>query len=432
MSGSLHAPPEFDSGNGDSVASTPRSEHHHHHHMYNDNTALQPRARFMCSFGGKIMLRPHDNQLRYVGGDTRIVAVNRHTTFSALLGKLSKLSGNPNIYIKYQLPNEDLDALITVTTDEDLEHMMEEYDRLTQNLKTARLRLFLFANDSGSRASTISSILDGSSKREQWFVDALNGGAGAGTGTGTGLERGRSEVSSIVSEVPDYLFGLDNSDEPLRESKFVKNRNLSEPGSPAPPIVSSAYCSISSSSMAPTAAMTVMPNLPPVKTKLDKPNPVAESRETPVANVTTEAGEKTVQQQPQSYPSSPLWHYPATPVQTIPVYYVPGPVQPGNIPVQSVPLRSPYVHPFPVPPNQLPIGYPPISSMGQVYSGLRPVMSVDPNEFSGTTRVVTEGTNQAMYYGVRTSSGAVPGSGGSVSEEMQGSGADGKTGRVSQ
>ncbi|KAK4347072.1 hypothetical protein RND71_033411 [Anisodus tanguticus] len=415
MSASHHAPPEFDSGNGDSFASTPCSEHHHH--MYDDTTtAPQPRARFMCSFNGKIMLRPHDNQLRYIGGDTRIVAVNRHTTFAALLGKLSKLAGNSNINIKYQLPNEDLDALITVTTDEDLDNMMEEYDRLTQNQKSARLRLFLFPNDSISRTSTISSILDGSSKREQWFVDALNGGAGSGLG----LERGRSEVSSIVSEVPDYLFGLDNSDDPPRESRFVKNRNISDPGSPAPPIISSPYCSISST-MTPTAAMTVIPDLPRVKTKPDKPNPVAESRETPIASA-TETGEKTVQQQQQpSYPSSPLWHYPAPPVQTIPIYYVPGSVQPGSIPVQSIPMRAPYVHPFPVAPNQLPVGYPPVSSMGQVYSGLRPVMSVDPNE----------GMNQPMYYGVRNS-GVVPGYGGPVSEEMQGPGTDGKAGRLSQ
>ncbi|CAN4078235.1 unnamed protein product [Withania somnifera] len=396
MGSSLHDPPDFHSGNGDSVTSTPRSEHHH---MYDDATAPQPRARFMCSFGGKIILRPHDNQLRYVGGDTRIVVLNRYTTFAALLVKLSKLAGKPNMNIKYQLPNEDLDALITVSTDEDLENMMEEYDRLIQNQKSARLRVFLFPNDSGSRASTISSILDGSSKREQWFVDALNGGAG--TGTGPRLERGRSEVSSIVSEVPDYLFGLDNSEDPPRESKFVKNKILSDPGSPAPPIVSSPYSSILSS---------VMLDLPPVKTKPNKPNSISESRETP-----------TSQLQP-SYPSSPLWHYPAPPVQTIPVYYVPGPVQP-------IPIRAPYVHPFPVAPNQLPVGYPPVSSMGQVYSGLRPAMSVDPKELSAASaKVVTEGMNQARYYGVGNS-GVVPGYGGPVSEEP---GADGISGRVSQ
>jgi hypothetical protein len=50
----------------------------------------------MCSFGGKILPRPHDNQLRYVGGDTRIVVVQRAATYSSLLSKLSKLSGKAN------------------------------------------------------------------------------------------------------------------------------------------------------------------------------------------------------------------------------------------------------------------------------------------------------------------------------------------------
>lgn len=81
---SLHAS-ELESTATDSVASSPRSEHQHDLH--------QARARFMCSFGGKILPRPHDNQLRYVGGETRIVAVNRCTSFSAMLSKLSKLAG---------------------------------------------------------------------------------------------------------------------------------------------------------------------------------------------------------------------------------------------------------------------------------------------------------------------------------------------------
>lgn len=79
----------------DSVASSPRSDHSFDQHT---------RVRFMCSFGGKIVPRPQDNQLRYVGGDTRIVAVHRSTNFSALLAKLSKLSSGtvlpqPQIFI---------------------------------------------------------------------------------------------------------------------------------------------------------------------------------------------------------------------------------------------------------------------------------------------------------------------------------------------
>ncbi|KAJ0917299.1 hypothetical protein HanRHA438_Chr05g0204451 [Helianthus annuus] len=77
-------------------------------------TAEQASAtvRFMCSFGGKILPRPHDNQLRYVGGDTRIVTVLRHsTTYASLLSKLSKLSGTTDICVKYQLPKRRLGRL---------------------------------------------------------------------------------------------------------------------------------------------------------------------------------------------------------------------------------------------------------------------------------------------------------------------------------
>lgn len=82
---SLKLTMEMDSG-ADSVSSTPRSVHHKH--PLSDD---KPLVRLMVSFGGKILPRPHDNQLRYVGGDTRIVAVNRSTSFSLLLSKLSKL-----------------------------------------------------------------------------------------------------------------------------------------------------------------------------------------------------------------------------------------------------------------------------------------------------------------------------------------------------
>ncbi|KAJ6939610.1 hypothetical protein NC651_005924 [Populus alba x Populus x berolinensis] len=55
----------------------------------------------MCSDGGKIQPRLHDNQLAYIGGDTKILSVDH-----------------------------DVDALASVTNDEDLEHMMIEFDRL--------------------------------------------------------------------------------------------------------------------------------------------------------------------------------------------------------------------------------------------------------------------------------------------------------------
>ncbi|XVE87913.1 hypothetical protein DITRI_Ditri19aG0026600 [Diplodiscus trichospermus] len=366
---SSHHLSELDSTT-DSVASSPRSEHHAHHDAHT-------RVRFMCSFGGKILPRPHDNQLRYVGGDTRIVAVHRNTSLSALVAKLSKLSGIGNLSVKYQLPNEDLDALISVTTDEDLENMMEEYDRLAQNQnpRLARLRLFLFSQGDDSRASSISSLLDGSVNREHWFFDALNSGANA-----SGLERGRSEASSIVSEVPDYLFGLENSDEAQPRDPKLKTRQLlhenvsvSDPGSPAPVVSSSPFCSTSSASIVPS-----MPDLPPVKTKPDSPEPVLESK----------------QSQAESFVEQPV---------SQPMTYS-GPVQHGNpqVQVQPVQIRAQYVQQYPTSAGQISVGYhQPVPGVGQIY---RPVAPLDP--YDPALRVVPDGVKQPVYYGVRN---AVPG-----------------------
>jgi len=149
------------------------------------------RVRLLCSYGGKIQHRPHDNQLSYVGGDTRILAVDRNIRFSSMIGKLSSL-WKSSISFKYQLPNEDLDALVSVTDDEDMENMMAEYDRLQKmGSKSSRLRLFVFANkpDDSSQKS----------KPENRFVDALNGGPVS-----------RSETAPQgpwINNMPDFLQG---------------------------------------------------------------------------------------------------------------------------------------------------------------------------------------------------------------------------------
>ncbi|GAB4826831.1 hypothetical protein Ancab_033710 [Ancistrocladus abbreviatus] len=443
-----HHPAELDSGT-DSVTSTPRSLSQNDHH--------QPRVRFMCSFGGKILPRPHDNQLRYVGGDTKIVAVSRTTTFSALLSKLSKLAGTAEITVKYQLPSEDLDALITVTSDEDVENMMEEFERLvvSQNNRNARLRLFLFPNGSStdnSRASSISSLLDGSTKRENWFLDILNGGpapasAGGGGGCGgdsaCGLERGQSEASSIVSEVPDYLFGLDNSDE-AREPK-LKNRPClhdaaySDPNSPNP--VSSSASPFNSASSAP--CIQSMPNLPPVKTKPDSPvGLVLEQKESPHVGF-VETGEPVIQQ-PTGYTGNPVWtrlpasYYPGHPIQPMPVplYYVAssGAVPRGNARVQSVPISGPYVQQYQLPGGQVaqvPVGFHQVvSGSGPVYS--RPA-AMDPYDVQA--RVAPLGTHQPVYYGAANGpmGAGYPGAAATVPRnEVPGSTVDSSNGRVAQ
>lgn len=169
-----------------------------------DELPANTKVRFMCSYGGKIHPRPHDNQLAYVGGDTKILAVDRAIRLSDLLSKLSALCGGSEVCFKYQLPGEDLDALISVTNDEDLEHMMLEYDRLYRVLaKPARLRLFLFH----VAPATAAPKSDG-----QWFVDALNS-----------VPLQSLETASPPSAVanPDFLFGFDKGPPPDPPQKLL-------------------------------------------------------------------------------------------------------------------------------------------------------------------------------------------------------------------
>ncbi|CAJ1970547.1 unnamed protein product [Sphenostylis stenocarpa] len=193
----------------DSRDSSPRSRdpdadaNHHYHHSFDDPPpSLHPKVKLMCSYGGRIQPRPHDNHLTYVAGDTKILAVDRHIKLPALLAKLSSLANAPAnaTFFKYQLPGEDLDALISVTNDEDLHHMMFEYDRLSRiSPRPARLRLFLFSLHNNN--NNINFALTDSKPERQWFVDALNS-------VQVPLLEGSSTPPTATPN-PDFLFGLD-------------------------------------------------------------------------------------------------------------------------------------------------------------------------------------------------------------------------------
>ncbi|GAB2298743.1 hypothetical protein Dimus_032817 [Dionaea muscipula] len=416
---------DLDSGN-DSVTSTPRS------HKPTDDPHHQQPVRLMCSFGGKILPRPHDNQLCYVGGDTRIVAVSRTISYSSLHSKLSKTAGASNIAVKYQLPNEDLDALVTVASDEDVENMMEEIDRLTQTGNpTRRLRLFLFpksgadgADGEDSRGSSISSLVDDSNNRTtNWFLSALNSGGDGGCsrgggsgGGGGGLERQRSEASSIVSEVPDYLFGLESLDEPKVKTRpgFPESTG-SDTGSPAP---------VNPGPL--TRAMQSMPHLPAVKTKPESPVGSGMDQKESGSDLGFQGMDEGIQEsieytgtQPPVWGNFPRPAYPghmAPAPMPMPVYYMagPGPIPQANAPVQhqQLTIPNPYVQQYP---GQVPIGFHPMvpgsglpyggGSVRTAYGGSAGPMGTDPYM---QARVVPSGLTQPLYYGVNNGA-MVPG-----------------------
>ncbi|GAB2279034.1 hypothetical protein Dimus_013697 [Dionaea muscipula] len=133
------------------------------------------RAKFFCSYGGKILPRPSDGLLKYVGGDTRVVAVARTISFSELMKRMGDLFEG-DFVLKYQIAPEDLDSLVSVKSDEDLRHMLDEYDRL-ESEGNSKLRTFLFPSkptiiESGQ--NPFSNLVPDQSP-EQRFVDAING-----------------------------------------------------------------------------------------------------------------------------------------------------------------------------------------------------------------------------------------------------------------
>ncbi|KAG6481056.1 hypothetical protein ZIOFF_057648 [Zingiber officinale] len=106
--------------------------------------AYDRKVKLLCSYGGKIIPRAIDGSLRYAGGETRIITLRRDSSIAEVLRKVTETYGRP-VLLRYQLPDEDLDSLVTVSTSEDLESMMEEYDKLTADRLNAKLRLFLFS-----------------------------------------------------------------------------------------------------------------------------------------------------------------------------------------------------------------------------------------------------------------------------------------------
>ncbi|XXG65683.1 hypothetical protein AAC387_Pa05g3316 [Persea americana] len=129
--------------------------------------------KILCSFGGKILPRPSDGTLRYAGGDTRIIRIGKNICWRELLQKTSKIYDEPHI-IKYQLPGEDLDALVSVSCDEDLQNMMEECNLLRGGEGSQKLRMFLFSTSESDDSHFGLGSVEGDSEILQYVV-AING-----------------------------------------------------------------------------------------------------------------------------------------------------------------------------------------------------------------------------------------------------------------
>ncbi|KAL1565185.1 mitogen-activated protein kinase kinase kinase [Salvia divinorum] len=132
------------------------------------------KLKILCSFGGKILPRPSDGKLRYVGGETRIISVSKNPSWEELLKKTAGMCDQTHS-IKYQLPGEDLDALISVSSDEDMQNMIDEYHGIDKPEGSQRLRIFLIPLVESETPVAIDANITQQSDTNYQYVVAVNG-----------------------------------------------------------------------------------------------------------------------------------------------------------------------------------------------------------------------------------------------------------------
>ncbi|XP_077244442.1 RAF-like serine/threonine-protein kinase 20 [Tasmannia lanceolata] len=163
-----------------------------------DNSSM--KVKFLCSFDGKILPRPSDAKLRYVGGDTRIVQINKDISWQELVQKTLSIYNQAHT-IKYQLPGEDLDALVSVSCDEDMQNMMEEFSVLEGGGGSQKLRMFLFSASDLEDTHFVQGSIEGDSEIQ--YVVAVNG-----VDLGPAKNSSDNGLVSTSANVLDQLFSL--------------------------------------------------------------------------------------------------------------------------------------------------------------------------------------------------------------------------------
>jgi len=208
---------------------------------------LLGKMKFLCSFGGTILPRPSDGKLRYVGGETHIVSIPKDISWQELMQKTLGICNQPHT-IKYQLPGEDLDALISVSSDEDLQNMKEEYHGLERHERSQKLRIFLVPLGEFEETSSTEVNAVQRSDPDYQYVVAVNG-MGDSTRTNIGGQNLTNESSQLETdlnftpvlpkspnasplEIRDGINAL-NTDRILNDSLNLR-RPLSIPPTPIP------------------------------------------------------------------------------------------------------------------------------------------------------------------------------------------------------
>ncbi|KAK3149683.1 hypothetical protein QOZ80_3AG0220870 [Eleusine coracana subsp. coracana] len=101
------------------------------------------RMRLTCSHGGRFVFCGPDAAPRYVGGETRVLVIPRSASFRDLAARASEMAGGAEVSaLKHRLADDE-EIIVSVTCDEELAHMIHEYDRLHAKRPNAKFRVFV-------------------------------------------------------------------------------------------------------------------------------------------------------------------------------------------------------------------------------------------------------------------------------------------------
>ncbi|ONK64692.1 uncharacterized protein A4U43_C07F28890 [Asparagus officinalis] len=99
----------------------------------------EEKVKLLCTFGGELVRE--QGKPFYLGGKTRLVSIDRSSSFRSLISKMAEVSDgdSSSVDVRYQLPDGSLDhRLISVENDDDVRNMIEEFD------PNRKISIFLF------------------------------------------------------------------------------------------------------------------------------------------------------------------------------------------------------------------------------------------------------------------------------------------------
>ncbi|KAI3409304.1 Protein kinase domain-containing protein [Psidium guajava] len=191
------------------------------------------KLKLVCSFNGALQPRLPSGNLRCVGGETRIVSVDRNVSFSRLASKIADLFPRipSGFYVKYQLPDAGgVAPLVSVADDDDVRRMIQAHDKLEAHGKHARLWVFVFSDCSDGGGREDGGLgKDGDARRDVCGENEFSGRRGLEGFNGCGFEgrkdqearfRGSWVGCSVVKNPVTGVAGTGFRDDPVRNMRW--------------------------------------------------------------------------------------------------------------------------------------------------------------------------------------------------------------------